>query len=178
MVDINKVYLVPLSKEGESEDIEYYVPCKLEEFGNKKQNVRVVALEDGYRVKRFVTEYFDWLIRTQYTFIIEKINHPIRIWVDDERPVPDGEFWIRCRTVNATKKLIVASELAENEIEIIDLDHDAGVFACQGGDYIKILDWLEETGRNYPIRIHSMNPVGVNNMRAIIRKNGWRELFQ
>lgn len=38
------------------------------------------------------------------------------------------------------------------------------------------LDWLKETGRNIPIRIHSMNPVGVQNMRMIINKNGWREI--
>lgn len=45
-----------------------------------------------------------------------------------------------------------------------------------GGDYIKLLDYLEETERNYPIRIHSMNPVGVENMRRIIRRNGWTEV--
>lgn len=61
-------------------------------------------------------------------------------------------------------------------IELLDLDHDAGEYACCGGDYIKILDWLEETGRNYPIRIHSQNPVGVQNMRAIIQRNGWKEV--
>ena len=61
-------------------------------------------------------------------------------------------------------------------IEVIDLDHDAGEFACMGGDYIKLLDWLESTNRNYPIRIHSQNPVGVENMRRIIRKNGWKEV--
>ena len=64
-----------------------------------------------------------------------------------------------------------------DDIEIIDIDHDAGIYTSQGGDYIKLLDWLEETGRNYPIRIHSMNPVGVENMRAIIRRNGWKEVF-
>ena len=61
-------------------------------------------------------------------------------------------------------------------IELIDLDHDAGNYHILGGDYIRILDFLEETGRNYPIRIHSMNPVGVENMRRIIERNGWREL--
>ena len=61
-------------------------------------------------------------------------------------------------------------------IELIDIDHDAGDYAYDGGDYIKLLDWLEETGRNYPIHIHSMNPVGVQNMRAIIRRNGWKEI--
>ena len=58
-------------------------------------------------------------------------------------------------------------------IEIIDIDHDAGEWCFHGGDYIKLLDWLEETGRNYPIRIHSMNVVGRMNMEAICRRNGW-----
>lgn len=61
-------------------------------------------------------------------------------------------------------------------IELIDIDHDAGDFVGAGGDYIKLLDWLEETGRNYPIRIHSQNVVGVANMRAIIQRNGWQEV--
>ena len=62
------------------------------------------------------------------------------------------------------------------EIDLIDIDHDAGEFACDGGDYIRLLDWLEETGRNYPIRIHSANAVGVANMRRIIERNGWKEI--
>jgi hypothetical protein len=33
--------------------------------------------------------------------------------------------------------------------------------------------WLEETGRNYPIRIHSDNAVGRENMLRICRKNNW-----
>lgn len=57
------------------------------------------------------------------------------------------------------------------------MDHDAGDYFQYGGDYIRLLDWLEETGRNYPIRIHSQNPVGVQNMRAIIHRNGWKEVF-
>lgn len=43
-------------------------------------------------------------------------------------------------------------------LELIDIDHDAGEYVRFGGDYIKLLDWLEATGRNYPIRIHSQNP--------------------
>lgn len=60
---------------------------------------------------------------------------------------------------------------------IIDLDHDAGDYADRGGDYIKILDWLEHEGivdTGYFFHIHSMNPVGVQNMKAIIEHNGWR----
>ena len=68
-------------------------------------------------------------------------------------------------------------ELNNIPIELIDIDHDAGEYANLGGDYINLLNWLEETGRNYPIRIHSMNPVGVANMRRIIQRNNWKEVF-
>lgn len=64
----------------------------------------------------------------------------------------------------------------DKHIELIDIDHDAGDYAKDGGDYIKLLDWLEETGRNYPIRIHSENAVGIANMRRIIQRNGWKEI--
>jgi hypothetical protein len=80
-------------------------------------------------------------------------------------------------TVHAAMAVISLSEKPDHEpIEIIDIDHDAGDAATHGGDYIKLLDWLEETGRNYPIHIHSQNPVGVQNMRAIIERNGWTEV--
>ena len=112
----------------------------------------------------------------------------MKLWIDDTRPAPDGYIW--CKSVNQTKELIEYRERLnrvyvchtsrgiedEDEIELIDIDHDAGNYAWDGGDYIKLLDWLEETGRNYPIHIHSMNPVGVENMRRIIQKNGWREI--
>ena len=92
------------------------------------------------------------------------------------RPAPDDYLWIK--TVNDAKNIINFTVNARPviKIELIDTDHDAGDYAYDGGDYIKFLDWLEETGRSYPIRIHSMNPVGVANMRAIIQRNGWKEI--
>lgn len=106
----------------------------------------------------------------------------IKIWVDDCRPAPFGYHWVR--SVDEAKTAITDYELMLKvsggkdyyKIELIDLDHDAGDYVEQGGDYVKLLDWLEETGRNYPIRIHSMNPVGRGNMRRIIRANGWQEI--
>lgn len=104
----------------------------------------------------------------------------IKLWLDDCRPAPEGYIW--CKSVNEAKAEIKHIEgsiyIGEVEaIELIDVDHDASIYANDGGDYIKLLDWLEETGRNYPIRIHSMNVVGVANMRRIIRRNGWKEVF-
>ena len=126
----------------------------------------------------------------------------MKLWIDDVRNAPDGYEW--CKSVNEAIALIKMSEkhiehymkcghecfldrdykgrtqcyVNANKwyIELIDIDHDAGDFNSDGGDYINLLNWLEETGRNYPIRIHSMNPVGVQNMRAIIQLNGWIEV--
>ena len=73
-------------------------------------------------------------------------------------------------------KPIMLNRITDNTIELLDLDHDLGDYAKFGGDGIRLLDWLEETGRDYPIRIHSANAVGVANMRRIIERNGWKEI--
>ena len=109
----------------------------------------------------------------------------MKLWVDDVRPAPDEYVWAKSvrlakyciEACERQQKKVIESNLRGNPtVEIIDIDHDAGDYANDGGDYIKLLDWLEETGRNYPIRIHSMNPVGVANMRAIIERNNWKEI--
>lgn len=103
----------------------------------------------------------------------------MKLWIDDIRQAPKGYVW--AHSVNDAKyQIMMAEDDWHGELtgrcELIDMDHDAGDFAGDGGDYIKLLDWLEETGRNYPIRIHSQNPVGIANMRAIIERNGWKEV--
>lgn len=104
----------------------------------------------------------------------------MKLWIDDIRPAPENYVW--CFSVNAAKAWIKNAEFDKysfggESVELIDIDHDAGDYASEGGDYIRLLDWLEETGRNYPIRIHSANPVGVANMRRIIQRNGWKEVL-
>ena len=111
----------------------------------------------------------------------------MKLWIDDVRPAPKG--YLVAQTVNGAISIIKKIEddiiyykhnsngYNAPSLDLIDIDHDAGDYANYGGDYIKLLDWLEETGRNYPIRIHSMNPVGRENMRAIIRRNGWTEVM-
>ena len=99
----------------------------------------------------------------------------MKLWIDDVRPAPEGYIWRE--SVDGAIVSILYAEKNNIMIELIDLDHDAGDFAQYGGDYIKLLDWLERTGRSYPIRIHSANPVGVENMRRIIQRNGWKEVF-
>ena len=100
----------------------------------------------------------------------------MKFWIDDVRPAPAGYRWLK--SVNDAIFTIqhIEDGMLYEPIEVIDIDHDAGDYAQYGGDYIKLLDWLEETHRNYPIHIHSMNPVGVENMRRIIRRNNWKEV--
>lgn len=103
----------------------------------------------------------------------------IGLWIDDVRDSPQFIYkntnvkWTRVRSVEEAIYCIQYMESIGHPYDLISTDHDAGDFTAQGGDYIKLLDWLEETGRNYPIRIHSMNVVGRMNMEAICRRNGW-----
>ena len=119
------------------------------------------------------------------------------LWVDDLRDPPNrpDERYIIARSVNEAKEKIETMDqdmwmdywidgIPVDELQgfdIIDLDHDAGVYAPQGGDYINILNCLEVRAyKGYKVkskfRIHSFNPVGVVNMRAIIERNGWEEV--
>ena len=107
-----------------------------------------------------------------------------KIWVDDMREPPSDPSWLWFRTVNATIYYLEWLFQCEKEeiVLVFDLDHDAGAFQSDGGDYIKILDWLEEKDvHDVLVHIHSMNPVGVENMRRIVKRNsrdkGWREFL-
>ncbi len=103
----------------------------------------------------------------------------MNVWVDDIRPAPDGFVW--CKSTNEALRLIVGN--IEN-VERIDLDHDMG--DTFGGDAIRILNEIERKSRlsdtfservkKIKFRLHTANPVGEQNMRAIIRKNEWIEV--
>lgn len=111
----------------------------------------------------------------------------MKLWIDDIRPAPEGYIWARS-TDEAILIIDSFSQCVDNLVycldepqtlpwfEVIDIDHDAGEYADCGGDYIKVLDWMEKHHIKAPIRIHSMNPVGVQNMRRIIERNGWKEI--
>ena len=115
----------------------------------------------------------------------------MKLWIDDVRPAPEGYIWVK--SVNETWDIInscYARDFFEDEIECIEisLDHDASnKYFNYGGDYIEILnkleycantsvDWDQYIRKYIVFHIHSANPVGVENMRRIIRKNGWKEI--
>ena len=75
--------------------------------------------------------------------------------------------------LDRAEKVIAENEKAQ-PIEIIDCDYDLGDFFADGGDGIKLLDWLLERNTLYPVALHTMNPVGRENMRRMLQRY-WRE---
>jgi hypothetical protein len=92
----------------------------------------------------------------------------MKIWLDDLRPAPPE--YEAVRSVNEAIALICEAEDKGIAIEVLDLDHDLGDYAVDGGDAIKLLDWLAERETFYPIEIHTANPVGRANMERMIAR--------
>ena len=106
---------------------------------------------------------------------VDEASHDkVKIWVDDVRPTPPGYM-----TIQSVDEFIKwFDKNGSDKIEVLDLDHDAGKFHSKGGDYIRILDYLEiKCVDDLRVRIHSDNPVGRQNMQRIIKKNGWKEVY-
>ena len=111
----------------------------------------------------------------------------LKLWLDDRRPAPSG--WTRAYTVADAQRY-----LATGLVEEASLDHDLGACdACMGGlstrEWLETNDydmptcehvgtgytlclWMEQTG-HWPAKmpeVHSMNTVGADRMKAIIRR--------
>ena len=98
----------------------------------------------------------------------------MKIWLDDLRPVPQG--YEGAKSVNEAIALIEEAEKAGIDIEVLDLDHDLGDYYTDGGDAIKLLDWLAEHETFYPVEIHTANPVGRENMERMLARY-WGEKY-
>jgi hypothetical protein len=98
----------------------------------------------------------------------------MRLWIDDVRPAPDG-YKIAKGDICAII-CIIGREVDGCPYELLDIDNNKGEHAPLTGVYRNLLAWLEETDRNYPIRIHGTDPAEVASIRAIIEKNGWKEI--
>jgi len=104
----------------------------------------------------------------------------MKIWVDDQRPTPEG--YKGFDSTNAALRFIVSNI---EKISVLDLDHDMGY--SFGGDCIVIMNELERLSRRntafaesvdkIKFKFHSMNPVGVQNMRNVLIRNNWTEIF-
>lgn len=97
----------------------------------------------------------------------------MRLYLDDERPTPDG--WTRAYTAREAIERIAAGGVVE-----ISLDHDLGDDDAGTGYTVAL--WIEEAaafGRLGRIEwsVHSGNPVGRVRMEAALNsaERWWRE---
>ncbi len=92
----------------------------------------------------------------------------MKLWLDDLRPVPLG--YEGARSVNEAIAMIEEAEQNGIEIELLDLDHDLGNYASDGGDAIKLLDWLAERETFYSVKLHTANPVARAYMERMLER--------
>lgn len=90
----------------------------------------------------------------------------MKVFLDDERKTPEG--WVRTYSVEETIKLLETGEVTH-----LSLDHDLGT-GVRDGQHVTL--WLKEKVFNDPsfklpehLYVHSMNPVGKQNMKADLR---------
>lgn len=69
----------------------------------------------------------------------------MKIWLDDIRLAPNG--YVHCHSVNEAIELIKTTKEA-----------------------IELLDFLAENEQYYPVKLHTMNPVGRENMQRLINR--------
>lgn len=95
-------------------------------------------------------------------------NDKLKVWLDDVRPMP-SDFDIHVKTADEAIK-----KLKTNQVNLISLDHDLGEEDSKTGyDVAKFIEQSAFDGSLNPleIKIHSANPVGVNNMRMCINNS-------
>lgn len=109
-----------------------------------------------------------------------RITDCLYLWLDDVRDLPKNDLtksFLTCGwalSVRQAKDIVLRWFDAGFNSIYFDLDHDLGDFAKDGGDAIKLIDWLIENyhdkNMNFKFHFHSMNPVGVENMKNAVNK--------
>lgn len=99
----------------------------------------------------------------------------MRIWLDDERPMPEEGFDLHCKTA-----LEAINLLRSGKVTFISLDHDLG--PPEAGTGYDVANWIEEQAFHCNLdrvdwEVHSANPVGRRSMRtALEQANKWWSL--
>ena len=83
----------------------------------------------------------------------------MKLWLDDLRREPEG--WTRAKSVDEAIAL-----MGSGTVEFASLDHDLGIWASEGGNGVKLTDWMAEHDcwPTAGLRVHSSNPIGVQQM--------------
>lgn len=112
----------------------------------------------------------------------------INLWLDDIRPAPEG--WVRVKTVHEAIEVMRTKDVdhmsLDHDLDLCPTCHDLNedysqdiLLPCKcnqstGYDFVK---WMagNDIWPKFKPTVHSANPVGANNMRAMIDRYGpWR----
>jgi hypothetical protein len=99
----------------------------------------------------------------------------MKVWLDDERPMPDN-YNIHVKTADEAIAL-----LKTGKVESMSLDHDLG----EGKTGYDVAKWIEENAvagklSKIKLKVHTQNPVGRKNICAALQTAGklWMEHFR
>lgn len=89
----------------------------------------------------------------------------MKLWVDDERPAPEGWIWVK--TAQAAML-----ELLTGKVEEISLDHDLAS-PLPGETGYSVARWIETAAANGRLKrlkwaVHSANPPGRRNIEMAL----------
>ncbi len=100
---------------------------------------------------------------------VERPPEVVRMWLDDERPPPDGwNYW--AKDAATARAVVELASQGKHRLEAIGFDHDLG---CGGDAHVVALD--VEFGAFYGDlprmrwEVHSMNPAGAARIEATMR---------
>lgn len=112
------------------------------------------------------------LVLVVFGMVILTIQSPHKLWLDDERPAPEGWYW-----AHTSEEAI--SYLQVYTVQDMSLDHDLGVCLkckltkqqCHHDGYYVLKQIAEHNlwPRNKP-KVHSMNPIGRERMESFIER--------
>jgi len=110
----------------------------------------------------------DWqsVVTVAYRYLDRKVGI-MRVWLDDERNMPQG-YDVHVKTASEAIKLIKTGQ-----VTAISLDHDLG--AEENGTGYDVAKYILEqafldTIPRIRCKLHTMNPVGRENMAAALRQ--------
>ena len=99
-----------------------------------------------------------------------KKEKEIYIYIDDMRqPLIPDVLWVK----SYDEAIAALTTIPYTPSLIIDFDHDLG----EGKTGYDVAKWLVEYNYFGKFHIHSMNPVGANNIRQLLKHYGWTEIF-
>ena len=98
----------------------------------------------------------------------------MKLWVDSVRPAPNEQEYAWMKSADMAMFALTLNERKGCPYEGIDIGHVEGGFGCENGKVL--LEWLESTKREYPVRVHAVDSFERDVLEGIVRRNGWEKL--